>query len=95
MIRLIILCILISLFIIGCATHVKYTHPTKAPDHFDIDKNECLVMAHECADKVGSKDDMVVISARTERCLRERGWLIKEHKSFFDILPKERDVRKF
>ena len=80
-----ILCTLISLSIIGCTTHIRYTHPTKTPDHFDYDKNQCLVMAHEYADKVGSKDD-ILISTQTDRCLKERGWTREEHGSFFDTL---------
>ncbi|HYA14601.1 MAG TPA: hypothetical protein VEF33_09715 [Syntrophales bacterium] len=81
-----ILFILISLFIIGCAKHIKYTHPTKGTYEFDYDRSECLRMAHEYANKMGSKDDILLVSTQTDGCLEKRGWIKEEKVSFFDTL---------
>lgn len=72
------LCILISLFMMGCATSAKYTHPTKDSDEFEYDKNQCMQVANEYAANVGSKDDIILIIHQTEQCLEKRGWVKKE-----------------
>lgn len=91
-----ILCMLIFLFIIGCATHFKYIHPTKDDIDFENDKNECAQMANQYAVNVGSKDDPIVISVGTEQCLEKRGWVRVEDKSFFDTFSsKVHGIRKY
>jgi len=69
------LCVLISLFIMGCGKSVKYTHPTKDSYEYDGDVIDCMEEARQYAVKVGAKDNILLISTQTEQCLKNRGWV--------------------